>query len=190
MECLTPGSTSKSQPCDQVVNLWLKNKIKTAVALYGARLGPFRGACPTRSWVIKKAFQLMLEIPKETIDASWRKVNLEHPMIHEDFIFEVDDEEEEIEVGAQNGQVGDGAQMEEEAEVGAQNGEVGYGAQMEEVADEGYQNGQGGEVGQMIDEMVAEIDWEMVGAENEAYGGAQIEEIDDEMEENGGEMDI
>ena len=80
--------------------------------------------------------------------------------------------------------------MEVEAEVGAQNGEVGYGAQMEEEAEEGDQNGQGGEDGQMIDELVAEMDWEMLGAENEAYDGAQIKEIDDEMEENGGEMDI
>ncbi|CAG5101407.1 Oidioi.mRNA.OKI2018_I69.YSR.g17058.t1.cds [Oikopleura dioica] len=125
-----------------MVNLWLKNKLKTAVALYGARLGPLRGACPTRTWVINKAFELMLQIPKEIIDASWRKVNLEHPMTNQDFIFEEEDDEE---FDAENGEFegGDGAQLEEEMlvaeinweEVGAENENYG-GAQIEEIDEE------------------------------------------------------
>jgi len=68
--------------------------MRKAIVGYGVNLGPTRGHIAPRTWVIRKGFEVLLALPAQTISASWRKVDLEHPAQRQDYIVEVDDEQD------------------------------------------------------------------------------------------------
>ena len=60
----------------------------------------------------------MLRLPREKIEGSWRKCNLEHPLLNQDFVFEEEEIEENEPEGKEVEEPEEGANAEGEDEAG------------------------------------------------------------------------